>query len=112
MQEIVKPIWDRLDEHTKEISELKNKAELSTFRHDQSEKNHTIVCKILTESRQELVSRADSQDATLTSIQATLNQMIGAGIGKKEAKDYFFELIKALPTIALILGALYAVAHK
>jgi hypothetical protein len=111
MQEIVKPIWDRLDEHTKEISELKQKAELSVYRHEQSEKNFNHVCKILTESRQELVSRADSQDATLADIKATLNQMIGAGIGKKEAKDYFFELIKVLPIIASVL-VLYAVAHK
>jgi hypothetical protein len=111
MQEIVKPIWDRLDEHTKEISELKQKAELSTYRHDQTDKNFTHVCKLMTETRQELVSRADTQDAGLASIQATLNQMIGAGLGKKEAKDYFFELIKVLPIIASVL-VLYAVAHK
>lgn len=111
MQEIVKPIWDRLDEHTKEISELKNKAELSTYRHDLTDKNFAHVCKLMTETRQELVSRTDSQDATLSVIQSTLNQMIGAGIGKKEARDYFMELIRISPIIAAILGALY-MSHK
>lgn len=96
------PVWNKLDEHTKQINELEKRQAIDSNRLDSMEKNHAEMCRqlVLTEGKlmQSINQVANKQDDLI----AAQHRAEGAGSVFKYI-PVFLQTAVLLSTIFMIV---------
>lgn len=101
-----KAVFKRLDEHGESIHKIREVVAVLDSRVTQVENAQISSCKIMTETRQEVVTLIGNLQSSVQSIQLYIAAEQGKREQNKLMMGIFFSITAILPTISVILFAM------